>query len=181
MAIANGVRLRLLTAFLAGVLVTPVVVICLALLGWIPGDAIGQPHGWETAIGSRALNASLSARAKTLNNPVARDDEVAIRDGARLYLTNCAGCHGDAQHESAWGAKGFYPRVPQFWTRPVSVTPSAAYVAIRDGIRYSGMGAWRDLMSQGDMWKVATFVSRMHSLPPAVDRDWRAPRRAASP
>jgi mono/diheme cytochrome c family protein len=109
------------------------------------------------------------------------DDEAALKDGARLYLENCAGCHGDAQHESAWGTNGFYPRVPQFWNRPVSLTPPQAYVAIHDGVRYSGMGAWHDLMAERDIWKVATFVSRMHSLPPAVDRDWRAPRRNATP
>jgi mono/diheme cytochrome c family protein len=174
MTTANGVRLRVGMAFLAGVLVTPIVVLCLAVVGWLPADAITQPHAWEASIGGRALDASLSARAKRVTNPVGLDDEIAMKDGAKLYRENCAGCHGEAQRESVWGTKGFYPRVPQFWSRPVSITPPQAYVAIRDGVRYSGMGAWRDLMSEGDMWKVATFVSRMHSLPSAVSGTERA-------
>jgi mono/diheme cytochrome c family protein len=82
---------------------------------------------------------------------------------------NCAGCHGDAKARSDWGSKGFYPRVPQFWQGDAAdLTPEEAYAAIHDGIRYSGMGAWKDLMKDDDMWKVANFVARIHDLSPAA-------------
>jgi hypothetical protein len=42
-----------------------------------------------------------------------------------------------------------------------------AFAAIHDGIRYTGMGAWRDLMNDEDTWKVANFVARIHQLRPA--------------
>jgi hypothetical protein len=71
---------------------------------------------------------------------------------------------------SQWGSKGFYPRAPQFFQEGTDVGPEEAYAAIHDGIRYSGMGAWRDLMKEGDMWKVANFVAQVkaqggHAMP----------------
>jgi hypothetical protein len=51
-----------------------------------------------------------------------------------------------------------------------NVTPEEAYAAIHDGIRYSGMGAWRDLMKPDDMWKVASFVARIRNLPPEMQQ-----------
>jgi hypothetical protein len=34
------------------------------------------------------------------------------------------------------------------------------------------MGAWKDLMSEDDTWKVALFLSNMKSLPPTVRSEW---------
>jgi mono/diheme cytochrome c family protein len=92
-----------------------------------------------------------------------------------VYRENCAGCHGDARGPSRWGSGGFYPRVPQFWQEHHEhVTAPEAFVTVRDGIRYSGMGAWRGMLSDAEMWQVANFVSRIHNLPPPVDARWRA-------
>jgi hypothetical protein len=34
-------------------------------------------------------------------------------------------------------------------------------------------GGWTQLASDEDLWKVASLVSRIDSLPPAVDASWR--------
>jgi mono/diheme cytochrome c family protein len=119
-----------------------------------------MPPGWEMSVGMRALDASLEHRSDGLKNPIAKNDAAALAAGEKLYTDNCAGCHGDAKAPSAWGSKGFYPRAPQFWQEGSDVTPEEAYAAIHDGVRYSGMGAWRDLMKDDDIWKVANFVAR---------------------
>jgi hypothetical protein len=41
------------------------------------------------------------------------------------------------------------------------------------GVRYSGMGAWADLMPPEDRWKVITFLSHLKDLPPDVASEWR--------
>jgi cytochrome c553 len=66
--------------------------------------------------------------------------------------------------------------VPQFWRVEEDDVPAPeeAFVAIRDGIRYSGMGAWNGMLSEQQMWQLANFVSRMHHLPPDVNRAWNA-------
>jgi mono/diheme cytochrome c family protein len=79
---------------------------------------------------------------------------------------NCSGCHGTAKAPSPWGSKGFYPRAPQFWQEGNDVSPEEAFAAIHDGIRYSGMGAWKGMMKENDMWKLASFVAHVRDFQP---------------
>lgn len=153
--------MKTLIAFIAGLMAAPLLLSLAAVFGWLPSNATAAPPSWEMAIGMRALDASLAARAKGLKNPIAPNDKAALTQGRRIYADNCAGCHGTARAPSPWGGSGFYPRAPQFWEDGSDVTPEEAYVAIRDGVRYSGMGAWRDLMKSDDTWKVANFVAQV--------------------
>ena len=167
--------LGLLAAFVIGLIFLPVLLILLAVTGSLSSDSLSAPPGWEAWIGEEALEASLERRAAGLENPIAASDEAALLAGMTLYRENCAGCHGGSRGPSAWGSAGFYPRVPQFWQEDHEhVTPPEAFAAVRDGIRYSGMGAWRGMLTDAEMWQVANFVSRMHALPPPVDARWRA-------
>lgn len=166
--------LGLLAAFVIGLILLPASFLLLAVTGHLASDSLSSPPAWEARIGAASLKASLERRAAGLANPIAAGDEAALLAGMRLYGDNCAGCHGGVRGPSGWGSGGFYPRVPQFWQeRQELVTPGEAFVAIRDGIRYSGMGAWRGMMSETEMWQVANFVSRMHALPANVDARWR--------
>ena len=92
----------------------------------------------------------------------------------KIFKMNCAGCHGQAGKPSQWGTKGFYPRVPQFADHPPPLSAAEMFVAIKRGIRYSGMGAWDGMMSDDDIWKAATFLEHIGSLPPEVQANWNA-------
>ena len=169
--------LGVITAFVLGLLLVPIVIAVLGLLGRLPSDSVSAPPGLEVSLGGSALDESLERRAAGLHNPIAANDEQALAAGMAIYGDNCAGCHGGAAGPSRWGSQNFYPRVPQFWQageQSERLTPEEAYAVVHDGIRYSGMGAWRGMLEEREMWQVANFVSRMHNLPPAVDRQWRA-------
>jgi mono/diheme cytochrome c family protein len=168
--------LSLVLAFLFGLLLVPIVIAVLGLFGRLPSDSVSAPPGWEASLGERALDEALEHRTAGLHNPVAANDAAALAGGMQLYGDNCAGCHGGVAGPSRWGSQNFYPRVPQFWQEHEHghLTPEEAYTAVHDGIRYSGMGAWRGMLSEQEIWQVANFVSRMHSLPRAIDRQWRA-------
>jgi mono/diheme cytochrome c family protein len=165
--------MRTLLLILAGVLLVPLLFLIAAALGLLPIGATADPPGWETAVGRRALHAGLGREAASLRNPVAAGDEAALAQGMRLFRMNCAGCHGDGTGPSPWGSKNFYPRVPQFAQERVAIGAGPAFLAIRDGVRYSAMGGWRGMMDEADMWKVANFVSRIPNLPPALRQRWR--------
>ena len=47
------------------------------------------------------------------------------------------------------------------------------YYAVRTGIRYTGMPAWSNALTEQEMWKVTAFLSRMEKLPPAVQDYWK--------
>lgn len=151
--------MKTLIAFIVGLIATPLLFAVAGIAGWLPSNATSEPPKWESSVGMRALDASLEKRSDGLSNPLAEKDSAALAAGQKIYANNCAGCHGSAKGPSDWGSKGFYPRAPQFFQEGSDVSPPEAYTVIHDGIRYSGMGAWRDLMKEDDMWKVANFVA----------------------
>ena len=92
-----------------------------------------------------------------------------------MFKSNCAGCHGVRGQPSMWGTRNFYPRVPQFADHPSDLSAPPMFVAIKHGIRYSGMGAWEGMMSDEQIWKVATFLENINKLPPDVEAAWAQP------
>ena len=154
--------MRSFIAFVFGLIVGPLLLLAVGVFGWLPSNSTAEPPRWESSIGMQFLDASLEKRSKGLTNQIAGTDSAALAAGGRIYAKNCAGCHGGATGPSAWGAKGFYPRAPQFFQEGSDVTAPEAYAAIRDGVRYSGMGAWRGLLKEDEMWKTANFVSSLH-------------------
>lgn len=153
--------MKVLLAFVLGLIALPGLLILAAIVGWLPSHSTADPPRWENSIGMRALDASLEKRSEGLNNPVAAGDKAALAAGAKIFEDNCAGCHGSAKGPSEWGAKNFYPRAPQFFQEGSDVTPPEAFAAIHDGVRYSGMGAWRGQMKDDDIWKVANFIASL--------------------
>jgi cbb3-type cytochrome c oxidase subunit III len=50
---------------------------------------------------------------------------------------------------------------------------------IKHGIRWTGMPAWKDELSDQQIWTLALFLKHMDKLPPAPETAWRS-RRAKS-
>lgn len=181
MAKERSSRLVMTAAFLLGLAVLPIAAALAVLSGRAPADAIAEPPQWESFAGRAALYKSLAMRARGLRDPIPDSDAGELMAGLKLYRMNCAGCHGDYRRPSDWGSRGFYPRVPQFGVEPSPLTSAEAFVVLRDGIRYSGMGAWRDLANERDRWRMAGFVTRLHRLPPEVDTAWKAGPQPTAP
>lgn len=147
-------------AFILGLIALPVLAALAGVLGLLPTVATSEPPKWEVAVAGRALDASVEKRSKALQNPVAASDSAALAAGKKIYGDNCAGCHGDPKSPSQWGSKGLYPRVPQFFQEGGSdLKPAEAYAIIHDGIRYSGMGAWRGVLDDQAIWQVANYIT----------------------
>lgn len=155
--------MKTLIAFIVGLIAAPILLALAGIAGFLPSDSASEPPRWESSVGMRALDASLEKRSHGLKNPVAANDSAALAAGGKIYGDNCSGCHGDAKGPNDWGATGLYPRAPQFFQEGVDVTAPEAFAAIRDGVRYSGMGAWRGQLKEDEMWKVANFVANIRA------------------
>jgi mono/diheme cytochrome c family protein len=161
-----------LIAFLAGVVVPPLCVLVFALSGLLSSDSTSTPPKWESTIGQIALQASLQRRAAGLHDPL-KGSDAELAAGLKTYMDTCAGCHGDFRRRG-WGVSGLYPRAPQFGRSPPVLTAEEIFSAVKFGVRYSAMGANEGQMTDKDAWQVATFVSRLHSLPRSVSDVWTA-------
>ena len=164
---------RFLQGFAAGAFLPAVVILAAMQLGFARVDAKAAPPGLEKALATRALAASLKRLAPQINNPVA-PTEANLMSGMKIYSNLCAGCHGDPNGESVFGAS-FYPPVPQFVTHPPRRPEWELFWVVKNGVRYTSMPAWDAMFGKnGDeqIWKAVTFLSHLESLPPAVNAEW---------
>ena len=168
---------KVATGWLLGILTLPILGLGMAWLGLLPSHATAPPPAWEKAIAQMALERYVARHAQRVANPVAATDENLLA-GMQVFKDACAGCHGDPGATSDYGAS-FYPNVPQFAKHPPRLPDYQLFWIIRNGIRYSGMSAWdrqwdkNQATSDDRIWKVALFLSRLDTLPPAVDAAWR--------
>ena len=167
---------RGLLFFLLGLITIPLLGLAVLSLGLWPWRATSPPANWENLLASKALHSAVRRQAASVKSTVAATDETLLA-GMKIYRMNCAGCHGDFGQSSVWGTGGFYPRVPQFADSPSPLRPEEMFLIVRNGVRYSAMGAWKDLMSEEDTWKVVSFLSRLQSLPPDVRSAWETKRQ----
>jgi thiosulfate dehydrogenase len=163
-------------AFIAGILVTLLVLFAIALaiaeLGFIPTSADATPPKFESRMAMSALDASMERHAPRINNPVPVTDDNLI-DGMKIYTMNCAVCHGTMDYKPSALAHSMYPPPPQVLLDPLDDPEWHLYYAIRTGVRYTGMPAWNKVLNDQDMWKVTAFLSRLDKLPPAAQDYWK--------
>jgi len=157
----------------AGLLIAAGAGFLVLLSGRLPVAASSAPPGWESRLARRIVDASVERQAPRRANPIAPTD-AELLTGLKLYRNNCAGCHGDGNAASAWGAQ-FYPPVPQFGSRPPGKPDWQIHWIVENGLRYSGMGGWKGQMPEADVWRVAAFLSRLDELPPSVAAAWKPP------
>jgi mono/diheme cytochrome c family protein len=163
-----------------GVVTVPAVIFGTAWLGFLPTQAETPPPAWEKAFAQMTLNNYVARHAPSTPNPIPLTDE-SLLAGMKIFKDGCAGCHGDPSGTSDYGAS-FYPNVPQFAKTPPRLPDYQLFWIIRNGVRYSGMSAfdrqWHNdaAISDDNIWKVVTFLSRLESLPPAVDTEWHKKR-----
>lgn len=54
------------------------------------------------------------------------------------------------------------------------------FFIVENGLRLTGMPAWRQSLTNAQIWQVTTFMSHMDKLPPAVAGEWKAEATARS-
>jgi mono/diheme cytochrome c family protein len=164
---------KFLSGFVAGVAVIALAEFCYVRLGFLDTRADIPVNPLEQKIAMPSLDASVDRRAPDLKNPVDASD-ANLMSGMKIYQANCAGCHGDVSHPHGMLADSLYPRAPQFAEDSPNMPENQNFYIIQHGIRLSGMPAWKQWLSDQQMWQVTTFLSHMDKLPTQVSEQWRA-------
>lgn len=151
----------------------------IAAQGWLPANADAKPPAIEKWIAHKALDAAILRQAPKGPNPVALNDENLIA-GIKLYAADCAVCHGAADAAASPIAHGLYQKAPQLAKYGVEDDEDGeTYWKLYHGIRMTGMPAFRDALSEDELWKITLFLKNMDSLPPAPQKAWEAVPSAA--
>jgi mono/diheme cytochrome c family protein len=147
--------------------------------GRVNFDADRAPSSLERWFTGGASDASVERHAPSVKNPVPATEQNIVA-GAQLYLNHCAGCHGTPSNPDSQFARSFNPPVPRFFKHAPDMLENQNFYIIEHGIRWTGMPAWSNTLSDNQIWQIVTFLSSIPNLPPAAQKVL-APNPSASP
>ncbi|HTA23449.1 MAG TPA: cytochrome P460 family protein [Terriglobales bacterium] len=135
-----------------------------AMLGTLfPGcTADKQPSKEETILANAAKDVVIPLEAGKMKNPLPETDEV-LSQGQQVFLGSCALCHGtDGRAETNIGRNMYPPAMDLNSAHVQHWSDGELFWIIRNGVRLTGMPAWKSSVSEDDTWKLARFI---HNLP----------------
>ena len=126
--------------------------------------ASAEPGRLERSVAGRLVRLAIPADAERLQSPLGEQAEV-WRQAREHYLDHCAVCHGrDAKGHTEMGAN-MYPKVPDLTSTEVQRrSDGALFYIIQNGIRWTGMPAWKNEHSPEDTWKLVAFIRKSPTL-----------------
>jgi mono/diheme cytochrome c family protein len=154
--------------FLLALFTLPALAFLYLKLGLAPVVATDSPLPFEKQLAVMALNARVVKEAPKQAALAATEDNLMA--GAKLYHDNCAVCHGMGTQAKTAIAKGMYPPPPELM-QGIGVTDDPVgetYWKVANGIRLTGMPAFRDSLSDQQRWQVSQFVATANKLPASV-------------
>jgi mono/diheme cytochrome c family protein len=156
--------------FLRDALLT-VLLICLVAIGVAVAVARGgglaankEPGRVERTVAGRLVRLSIPSEADRQQNPFA-NDAGAWREAREHYADHCAICHGrDGKAASEVGGN-MYPKASDLTGPDVQQrSDGALFYIIQNGIRWTGMPAWKSEHSPDETWKLVAFIRKAPSL-----------------
>ena len=123
-----------------------------------------EPGRLERSVAARLVRLAIPADADRQQSPLGGQAEV-WRQAREHYLDHCAVCHGrDAKGHTEMGAN-MYPKVPDLTSTQVQRrSDGALFYIIQNGIRWTGMPAWKKEHSPEETWKLVAFIRKAPTL-----------------
>ena len=154
---------------MVGAIILPLVLYFYFVTGRAPVGTADAAMPFEKTLAHKALNARI--RKEMPKSAPIPGDESNLAAGARVYRDHCAVCHGLPKQPETAIATGMYPRPPKL-LEGKGVTDDEAgesYWKVANGIRLTGMPAFRQSLSETEMWQVSLPVAGADKLPKAVE------------
>jgi len=173
---------KIFLGFLLGIAVIVGAAAAYLRFGSLPVATADKPFPFEKQIVHVPLDARIHSQMQTA--PFGINEDV-FEGGAHVYRTECASCHGTPGHDVAF-AKQMYPSAPQLWKKHThhNVTgigvsddePGETYWKVANGIRLTGMPAYKHVLTDTQMWQVTLLLKNADQpLPDPVVKILSAP------
>ena len=165
---------RILFGMILGVLLAPATLLAWFHYGHPPVAVADPPFFQERAITQVPLEARIDREMPPVAPIQASEDNLVA--GAHVYTAQCATCHGLHGRPSSFGPH-MYPDAPPLWEKHhnndvvgVSDDPvGETYWKVANGIRLTGMPAYKDVLTDTEMWQVSLLLANADKpLPPAA-------------
>ena len=160
--------IKFLTGVIFTLLAIPIFIFCYVKFGFFPVATDAPALPFEMQLAHMGLNAQIDKNGtKTPPFQASKDDYLS---GVHLYRQHCAPCHGLPGEPKSAIAQGMYPRPPElFKGTGVTDDPAAeTYWKVANGIRLTGMPAYKKTLSEKEMWEISELLANADKLPGEV-------------
>jgi len=99
-----------------------------------------------------------------------------VQAGFCAYEAHCVDCHGGPGVARQTWVSGMEPSPPYLLDVTHRFTPQQLFWITQNGIKMTGMPAWRNSMSDEQIWQIVTFLEAMPEVNSARYRQWRSAR-----
>lgn len=160
---------RFILGVIVGVLLVFAGVFVYFSTGMAPVATAAQAMPFEKRLANMALEARVE-KEMPKSVPIQANVTTYVA-GAMVYKENCADCHGvPGQKQPPTFARGMYPKPPQLW-KGKGVTddpPGETYWKVANGIRLTGMPAFKPSLSDTAIWQVSLLLANADKVSDSV-------------
>jgi len=163
--------MKFVLGLIIGILLVPAAAYLYIRSGRMAVATAAPPMPMERQLAHMALRIAVDKSAP--EKPGVPADEPNLMAGAKLYVEHCAVCHGLPVTGKSAIAKGMFPDPPELFhfTGVTDDPPGESYWKIANGIRLTGMPAFKDSLTETQMWQIAQLVATGNKAPAGVI-DW---------
>ena len=102
------------------------------------------------------------------------EDEGKIARGVSLYRAHCEHCHGAPGVAPEAFALGMTPAPVPLVHTARAWAPAEVFWVVKEGIKMTGMPAWKYRMTDEDIWAVVAFLPTMARMTPQQYREMKS-------
>lgn len=161
--------------FVLGILIgILLLVVCMYLYfswGFAPVATSATPMPFERKLASKALHKYLDKLPHP--QPLVPADEANLITGAKVYKEQCATCHNLPGEPKSAVSQGMFPKPPELF-HGIGVTddePWETYWKVENGIRMTGMPAFKGQLSETQIWQVTMLVKNADKITEPVKKE----------
>jgi mono/diheme cytochrome c family protein len=134
-------------------------------------SALPEPGRTETFLATRAKHYLIHRRSHDARLRAPGDQQVRIKEGERLFGTECGACHGNSGHNPTDAGRWMYPRAADLTSRDCqSYSDRELFWIVKNGIRLSGMPAFGKVESDEHIWDLVFYIRSLPKMNPQVSR-----------
>jgi len=127
-------------------------------------SAAESPGQVESSVARRLVRLAVPSNARASVSPYAQDPHM-WSEAADHFMDHCALCHGRDGHGQTEIGRNMYPKTPDLAAPSVQqLSDGDLFYIIQNGVRWTGMPAWREEHSAQDTWKLVSFVRHVPSF-----------------
>ena len=129
-------------------------------------SAIPEPGRMETLFATQGKRFIIRRASLAVIAPAPPYKQASIKEGYKLFGTDCSACHGYSGRKPTDAGRWMYPRAAYLGSADVQrYSERELFWIVKNGIRLSGMPAFGKVESDQQIWNLVHFVRTLPANP----------------